>query len=67
MGGLWCFAPRGLRLKLIYWDGTGLSWPTNAWTTCCSLMSQLIRDGILELEPAAIERFFAVRLDWRAV
>ncbi len=56
---------RADRLKLLYWDGTGLvmaykrleehtfKWPA-------------IRDGILRLDPAQFEALFA-GLDWRRV
>ena len=65
-GAVYVFrAKRADRLKLIYWDGTGLvmayqrleqhvfKWPN-------------IRDGVLSLNPAQFEALFA-GLDWRRV
>ena len=65
-GAVYVFrAKRADRLKLIYWDGTGLvmaykrleqhtfKWPA-------------IRDGVLRLNPAQFEALFA-GLDWRRV
>jgi transposase len=65
-GAVYVFrAKRADRLKLIWWDGTGLvmaykrleqnafKWPA-------------IRDGVLRLDPAQFEALFA-GLDWRRV
>jgi len=65
-GAVYVFrAKRADRLKLIYWDGSGLvmaykrleqntfKWPK-------------IRDGVLRLDPAQFEALFA-GLDWRRV
>lgn len=65
-GAVYVFrAKRADRLKLIYWDGSGLvmaykrledntfKWPT-------------IKDGVLRLDPAQFETLFA-GLDWRRV
>lgn len=65
-GAIYVFrAKRGDRLKLIYWDGTGLvmtykrleqhvfKWPA-------------IKDGVLRLDPTQFEALFA-GLDWRRV
>jgi transposase len=65
-GAIYVFrAKRADRLKLIYWDGTGLvmaykrleehvfKWPT-------------IKDGVLRLDPAQFEALFG-GLDWRRV
>jgi transposase len=65
-GAVYVFrAKRADRLKMIWWDGTGLvmaykrleqhrfKWPT-------------IRDGVLSLSPAQFEALFA-GLDWRRV
>jgi transposase len=65
-GGVYAFrAKRADRLKMIWWDGTGLvkahkrleqnalEWPT-------------IRDGAFWLDPAQLEALFA-GLDWRRV
>ena len=65
-GAIYVFrAKRADRLKMIWWDGTGLvmaykrleqnafKWPA-------------IRDGVLRLDPAQFEALFA-GLDWRRV
>jgi len=65
-GAVYVFrAKRADRLKLVYWDGTGLvlaykrledhvfKWPA-------------IRDGVMQLNPAQFEALFA-GLDWRRI
>lgn len=65
-GAVYVFrAKRSDRLKLIYWDGSGL-------VMCYKRLEQntfkwpMVTDGVMRLDPAQFEALFA-GLDWRRV
>jgi len=78
-GAVYVFrAKRSDRLKMIWWDGTGLvmaykrleqnafKWSRCPAVVCLQTMRGAIRDGVLRLDATQFEALFA-GLDWRRV